>query len=150
MIRARANPAAHRNAQLAAIHIAAKRLRLDRETYVALLQRIANVDSAGKLDARGRHAVLVELGRLAGDGARRARGKVPPPTSAPQVREELQAMINKLGAIAAELDLPWSYLDSMSKRMFGVDKTEWLTAAQMHKLVAALAIHQKRKRSAYA
>lgn len=141
---------AHRTAQLAAIHIAAKRLRLDRDTYVALLQRIAGVDSAGKLDARGRHDVLVELGRLAGDGKVRARKGVPPPGAPVQVREELQAMTDKLGAIAAELNLPWNYLDGMAKRMFGVEKTVWLTAEQMHKLVAALAIHQKRQRKARA
>lgn len=140
-----------RTAQLAAIHIAAKRLRLERDTYEALLQRVSGdpaIDSAGKLDARGRHDVLVELSRLAGDGKRRARGNVPPPGKPAQVREELQAMTEKLGAIAAELNLPWNYLNGMAKRMFGVEKTEWLTAAQMHKLVAALSIHQKRQRKA--
>lgn len=141
---------AYRTAQLAAIHIAAKRLRLDRDTYVALLQRIAKVASAKDLDARGRHDVLAELGRLAGDGKVRARNAVPPPGAPAQVREELQAMTDKLGAIAAELNLPWTYLDGMAKRMFGVEKTVWLTAEQMHKLVAALSIHQKRQRKARA
>lgn len=136
-----------RNRDLARIHLLArKQLALDEETYRALLSRVAGVRSAKDLDRAGRFKVLDELTRLAGDGARRSTKAVPPPIATPQVREELRAMVSKLGAIAAELGVEWAYLDGMARRMFGVDKAEWLTADQMHKLVAALAIHQKRKR----
>ena len=82
-----------RNKQLAAIHVmAAKRLRLDRETYVALLQRVAGVDSAGKLDGRGRAAVLDELRRVAGEGQRQMRNAVNLPDAPQNVREEIAGM----------------------------------------------------------
>ncbi len=138
---------AQRRAQLAGIHVIANRLRLDDATYRALLQRVCGVNSAADLDARGRGKLLDELRRLTGEGARRTRSNVPPVMPTSQVREELQAMTAKLGAIAAELGLSWGYLDGMARRMFHIDKAEWCTAEQMHKLLAALSIHQKRRRA---
>lgn len=138
--------AARRKAQLATIHVMAGRLKLDDDTYRALLERLTGKRSAADMDFRQRVVVLDELRRLSGDTARRMRRTVPPPGAPQGVREELAAMIGKLEAMVAELDLSWAYVDGMSKRMFHVDKAQWCTAEQLHKLVAALSFHQRRRR----
>jgi phage gp16-like protein len=136
-----------RNKQLAAIHVmASKRLHLDRETYVALLQRVAGVDSAGKLDGRGRAAVLDELRRLAGEGQQHMRNAVNLPDAPHNVREEIAGMVAKVGAILAETGKSWNYAHGTAKRMFRVQRVEWLRADQLHKLVAALQISANRRR----
>ena len=136
-----------RNKQLAAIHVmAAKRLRLDRETYVALLQRVAGVDSAGKLDGRGRAAVLDELRRVAGEGQRQMRNAVNLPDAPQNVREEIAGMVGKVGALLAETGKGWNYAHGTAKRMLKVQRVEWLRADQLHRLVAALQISANRKR----
>lgn len=143
-----ANATAQRNKQLAAIHVlASKRLRLDRDTYVALLQRVGNVSSSADLDQRGRAKVLDELRRLAGEGQQQMRNAVNLPDAPQNVRTEIAGMVAKVGAILAELDKSWNYAHGTAKRMFRVQRVEWLRADQLHKLVAALSYSQKRQRS---
>lgn len=139
--------ASRRRAQLATAHVIAARLKLDRDTYEALLDRLTGKRSMADMDFRERVKVLDELRRLTGDTWRRMRRAVPPPGAPRGVRDELAAMTGKLAAMAEELGLSWAYIDGMSQRMFHVDKAVWCTADQLHKLVAALAIHQKRKRA---
>ncbi|MCE2646588.1 MAG: regulatory protein GemA [Burkholderiaceae bacterium] len=55
------NGAALRRAELAQIHIAAKQLGIDRDTYEAMLHAVARVRSAGDLDWSGRKRVLEHL-----------------------------------------------------------------------------------------
>ena len=143
-----ANATAQRNKQLAAIHVlASKRLRLDRDTYVALLQRVGNVSSSADLDQRGRAKVLDELRRLADEGQQQMRNAVNLPDAPQNVRTEIAGMVAKVGAILAELDKSWNYAHGTAKRMFRVQRVEWLRADQLHKLVAALSYSQKRQRS---
>jgi len=138
--------AARRKAQLATAHVVVARLGLDTDTYRALLERLTGKRSMAKMDFRERVCVLDELRRLSGNTGRRLRGTVPPPGAPVGVREELAAMIAKLEAMAAELGYSWAYIDGMAKRMFHVDRAQWCTAQQLHKLVAALSFHQRRKR----
>lgn len=140
--------AAKRRKELAAIHvIATKNLRLDKDTYRALLERVTGARSAADLDARGRGKVLAELRRLSGEGAMRMRNAVPTGDVPQNVRDELQAMVSKIGAILEEAGRSWAYAHGLANRMFKVARVEWLRAEQCHRLVAALAIDQKRRRS---
>lgn len=140
--------ALRRRKDLAAIHvIAAKQLRLDEETYRALLERVAGVRSAAELDVRGRIQVLQELRRLTGEGGRRMRNALPGPDAPQNVRDEIAGMVAKVGAILAEAERGWPYAHGLAVRMFKVQRVEWLKANQLHRLVAALAIDQKRRRS---
>ena len=141
------NPSAQRNKQLAAIHVlASKRLHLDRDTYVALLQRVGGVASSADLDQRGRVKVLDELRRLTGEGQRQMRNAVNMPDAPQNVREEIAGMVSKVGALLAEADKSWNYAHGIARRMFKVQRVEWLRADQLHKLVAALSYAQKRTR----
>ncbi|AGG89901.1 gp16 family protein [Rhodanobacter denitrificans] len=136
-----------RNRELAAIHVlASKRLHLDRDTYVALLQRVGNVRSSADLDQRGRAQVLDELRRLAGEGQQQMRNAVNLPDAPQNVRDEIAGMVSKVGALLAEAGKSWNYAHGTAQRMFKVHRVEWLRADQLHKLVAALSYAQKRQR----
>ena len=67
-------------------------------------------------------------------------------TSRPlRVPEDKRRLIGKIGAVLADLKLPWSYADGISTKMFNIDKVEWCTPQQLYKVVAALAIYQRRQ-----
>lgn len=134
-----------RNKQLAAIHVmATKRLKLDRETYVALLQRVGGVSSAADLDGRGRSKVLDEMRRLLGEAQKKMQSAIDLPDAPQNVRDERAAMVGKVSAILAELGKPWAYAHGTAKRMFRVQRVEWLKPDQLHRLVAALQINANR------
>lgn len=136
-----------RRKQLAAIHVLAQRkLKLDRDTYVALLQRVASVSSSADLDSQGRRRVLDELRRLSGDGQRQMRNAVSLPDAPQNVRDELAAMIAKVGAVLAEMDKRWNYAHGTAKRMFKVQRVEWLRPDQLHRLIAALQMSANRRK----
>lgn len=59
--------------------------------------------------------------------------------------ESRKRLVWKIGAILAEMGLPWSYADGIASQMFGVMKVRWLEPGQLHKVVAALMVHKKRK-----
>ncbi|ULU26616.1 regulatory protein GemA [Dyella terrae] len=138
---------ARRNKQLAAIHVmAVKRLHLDRDTYVALLQRVGGVSSAADLDAKGRSLVLDEMRRLAGEAQKKMQSAIELPDAPQNVRDELAAMVGKVSAILAERGKPWAYAHATAKRMFRVQRVEWLKPDQLHRLVAALQINANRRK----
>jgi len=143
----RFDPATIRTRQLAAIHvIATKQLHLDRETYVALLQRVGGVGSSADLDSHGRDLVLKELRRLTGEGDKQMSNAVALPDAPQNVREEIAGMVGKVGAILAEIGKPWGYAHGTARRMFKVHRVEWLRADQLHRLVAALQISANRRK----
>jgi phage gp16-like protein len=142
------NAAVIRARQIGAIHALAKKLRLDddRDAYEALLLRMGGVRSAADLDRRGRARVLDEMRRLLNEGQRHMHDAVPL-TDAPQnVREEIAGMVAKVGAILAETKKSWNYAHGTARRMFHVQRVEWLRADQLHRLVAALQISANRSR----
>ncbi len=131
-----------RKAELAKIHIAKKQLQLDDDTYRAMLWTTARVHSSKELDAAGRRAVLDHLrARGFASRPRRARGKFPGQPHNIQASPQLQ----KVEALLAHAGRPWSYVDAMAQRMFSVERVAWCTAEQLHKVIAALAIDQRRR-----
>lgn len=134
-----------RRADLARIHMLAAQLKLEDDTYRALLERVTGQRSAAQLDLAQRRAVIAELSRLSGDGDAGARASALP--DAPKrVRAELRAMIGKVGALLAERDLSWAYAHGLAQRMFQAQRVEWLRADQLHRVVAALSYDQRRRR----
>lgn len=128
-----------RNPALAKIHIAKKELAMDDDTYRAMLQSIAGVSSSKDLTDAGVTKVLAHLQRCGWKPKAAAKaGKKP------SVARGRQALVGKVEALLAEAKRPWDYADAMAKRMFGVDKTDWLDAEQLVKLVAALTYDAKR------
>lgn len=134
--------AERRNKELARIHVGKKFLRLDEETYRALLERVSGKRSAADLDGPGRGAVLREMIRLgfkvdsAGDRARKFAGRPGEVKARP--------MLRKVEALLADAKRPWSYAHAMSKSMFSVTRVQWLRDDQLHKLIAALQTDARR------
>lgn len=121
--------AERRRRELAAIHIAVKRLGLDDESYRKMLKGAAGVRSAADLDAAGRAAMLDSL-----------RGR---PTPAPDKRR----MIAKIRALLGRR--PEAYAEAILQRLTGHDHRvplAWGAPEQLRKVIAALQYDANRKR----
>lgn len=127
--------------QIAIIHVAKAKTCMSDDAYRELLAGFKAVSSTqltqGQFEQLMRH--FSTLG-FAWAGARRPRP--------PQSKQRLMA---KIGAIRAELGLPEAYVDGMVAKMFKnadgqpVGSYRWLSADQLHRLVAALTYHQRRR-----
>ena len=127
-----------RRAALAKIHIAKKQLAMEDETYRAMLQEVAGVDSAADLDLRGLGKVLDHLAKR---GAKFFRGgrrsKI---SSAPREKRRLLWKIYQLLG-----DRPQKYAVAILRNQGGPDALEWATPTQLHRVVAALEYDRMRK-----
>jgi len=128
-----------KQAALAKIHIAKKELGLDDGTYRAMLQSIAGVSSSKDLTAFGTAKVLAHLERCGWKPKSSAAASRKPKASA-----SCKRLVGKIEALLAEAQRPWAYADAMAKRMFEVEKVDWLTPEQLVSVVAALAYDAKR------
>lgn len=120
-----------RKRQLAQIHIAKSDLGLDDDTYRALLIDVTGVDSAAKLNATQRRAVLE---RFFEKGWVNKKQKGRPRTVSP----DRAPLIRKIGALLADMKLPWSYADGIAKQMGFADIVQWCAPEQLRKIAAAL------------
>lgn len=129
-------PAAHeqRRKDLAKIHLAKKQLGLDDEAYRDVLWTIARVRSAADLDDAGRRRVLDHF-RSRGFKPRR-RGRSTPASDRDLLIRKIRAQLG---------DRPDAYADGMAKKMFHVERFEWLKPEQLQKMVAALNYDAKRR-----
>lgn len=122
---------------LAAIHVCAKQLRMDRGTYEAMLMRTCGVRSSADLDQRGRAKVLAELRRL-GAPENKAKGR--------PANLGTEPMLRKIEALLAELKAPWAYADGIASRMFGIAFVAWLRKPeQLRAVIAALDARRLKK-----
>lgn len=134
-----------RRQQLARIHMAKKQMGLDEDTYRSLLKRVGGMDSSAKMTVAQRNAVIAEFVRLGFKEADKAARKVAFP-GAPRNLADVP-MLRKVEAILADAKRPWSYAHEMSKKMFHVNRCEWLQPNQLHSLVSALQIDANRRKS---
>jgi phage gp16-like protein len=138
-----------RRKDLATIHMAATQLGMDTvdknesSAYRSMLWAVAREHSSAALDFAGRRKVIDHL-KACGwkPTAAKNTGK---PTN---VKPELQPMMGKIGALLADMRLPWSYAAAIAKRMTaaqgkGIERLEWLDAAQLHGVVTALVKKQE-------
>lgn len=137
---------AERRKDIQLIHIAKQQLGMDDETYRAMLWTVARVKSSTALDWAGRKKVLDHLKACGFKASSKNAGK---PAN---VKEDLAPLMGKIGALLADMKLPWAYLTAsrdgtpcMLKRIAGVDKLEWANAVQLQALVAALVRRQAKQ-----
>lgn len=125
-----------RDPMLSKIHVARAQLGLADADYRALLARVAGVDSAARLDARGRVAVLDEFKRLGWaprvNGA--AKGKASPKAHVRKVFA-LWGALERAGLLR---DASRKALDAFVQRQTGVASVEWLTPEQATKVTEGL------------
>lgn len=120
-----------RNQQLSKIHVAKKDLGMDDESYRAMLARVAGVTSAKDLNPRQVGLVLREFERL---GWKQKPGRARPHAAADRAK-----LVGKIEAQLAEAGRPWDYADALAKRLYKVERLEWLDARQLGGVVTALA-----------
>jgi phage gp16-like protein len=126
-----------RNRELAMIHMAKTQLGLDDDTYRAMLWTVARVKSAADLDWAGRKQVIDHC---------KAKGFRNKAKSRPAPAKDKAALVAKIRAQLIALgNKPDTYADGMARRMFGINRFEWLTPHQLGKLIAALAYSQARQ-----
>lgn len=128
-----------RSSELAKIHLLAKELGLDDETYRAMLWTVARVTSSRDADQQQRQAVIEHLKSRGAGGPRRG---TPSDARAPYVRK-IRALLNA----AQRTD---AYAHGMAAHMFKVAKYTWCTPDQLRRLIAALAIDATRRAKAQA
>ncbi len=82
-------------------------------------------------------------------GRKRPRVNVPDPGFALRATpgKGKERLMGKIRALVSDLKLSWSYADGVAKRMFKIQFVEWCDPEQLHKVVAALMYHQKRRLS---
>ena len=130
--------AAHRKNLLKVIHTGRRALAMQEDDYRALLARTVGKNSAADCTLPELKGVIDALRRL---GFTPARGRAARPRVAPENR----VILDKIGAILADKQLPWAYAHGMAKRMFERERVEWLRPPELYKLMQALAVYQRRE-----
>lgn len=126
-----------RKRELAQIHVAKAQLGLDDDTYRAMLWTVARVKSAADLDWAGRKKVLDHL--KAGGFKIKSKSRPAPAASKAALVSKIRAQLIALG------NKPDAYADGMARHMFHIERFEWCDPVQLGKVIAALAVQQKRK-----
>lgn len=129
----------NRNRDLRLIHVGAKQLGMDREIYEQMLWSLARVHSASDLDAHGRRKVIAHL---------KSRGFKPRRKGRTQPAQGRDLLVRKIRALLIDHptgNKPDGYADGMARRMFGVERFEWLTPDQLRKLIQALEVNKRRR-----
>lgn len=132
------SPEARRNAELAKIHIAKKELGLDDDTYRQMLLAVTGKDSAGKLSARQRLAVLAHLTKSGWQPTQRTRKYGRKPHNLKPARCSRAAQLRKIEALLTVGGRPWKYADVLAKRICKVDSIAWVHDNDLYKVITAL------------
>jgi phage gp16-like protein len=131
-----------RHALLAKVHIAKKALGMDDDAYREFLNTHTAKRSAGLLNERELDYVLTQMKRLGFKPQTPAKGKRP---STPARAMSRSRVMNKITAQLATRELHWNYAHAVGKRMFKIERLEWLNDAQLYKVMQALQIDQNRQ-----
>lgn len=132
-----------RRRELAKIQIARKQLGMADEVYRNLLWTIGRVKSSSDLDHAGRRKVLDHMRAC---GWRSAPGKKPHPGRPHNIdTADRGPLLGKVEALLADARREWAYADGLARSMFGIERTAFCNAGQLHKMVAALEIDKKRR-----
>lgn len=129
-----------RRRQLSMVHVLKGQLGLSDEEYRSLVERVGGVRSAGELEAGALGRLIDELKRL------RPGAKAPPSFPGRPGNVETDPQMRKIEALLADQGLPWSYAESIAKRMHRLERVvwEWLTSKQKTAVIAALAKRQQK------
>lgn len=128
-----------RQRDLATIHIAAKQLGMDRETYEAMLKTASgrNVSSSSALSDAALKKVIKHL-KASGWQPKKSR-----PQRDPQARKILAMWIDmaKAGIVRDSSD---KALNAFVKRTTGKQRLEWLNTQEANQVIEALKAMQER------
>ena len=126
------------NKKIALIHVAKTKTGMTEDEYRDMLQSFG-ADSSKKLAPALFVDVMKHFEKLGFKSKTHKKYK----NAAVQNRP----LVSKIHAILNELDLSEKYADGMAQRMFKLQTYKWCSPSQLHKLVAALSYHQKRRKA---
>jgi len=121
-----------RKSLIAKVKIAQKALHLDDGTYRAILERLTDKLSCTELTVPQLVQVVAYLRKL---GWQEPAKK---PSRRKPVIPEAVGYVDKIEALLAEAKRPWSYAGGIAKRMYKVEKLEWLTPDQVRGVMVVL------------
>jgi phage gp16-like protein len=136
------DPEKARKALLAKIHMAKKDLGMDEVTYLEMLKAFglksckeADIPTLERVCAHLKGCGFQEKGRW-GKRPRKLVEKDP----------DCGPLLKKIEALLADGGYHWNYGHGISKKMFGVDRLEWCSWRQLHKIVSALTYNAQRQK----
>ena len=126
--------------KVALIHVAKAQVGMAEEEYRDLLGSVG-VESSKDLTAKTFKVVMDAFKKLGfvSRSKRKLRREV---ENLPVGRREI---MKKLEAILADMDLPWSYVDSIAQKRFGVGTVQWLDLEDLRSVMQMMIYHQKRR-----
>ncbi|BBF84529.1 phage protein [Aquitalea magnusonii] len=129
-----------RKAMISKIHIARQQLQMADDSYRSLLARLADgKTSSTTLTLAQLDLVLAEFKRLGFvQKPARKHGRRPKPV------DSRETLIAKIEAQLSSAGRPWDYAHSLAKRMYRVEKLEWLNNEQLQGVMVALVYDAKR------
>lgn len=122
------------------IHIGKSELGLDDNAYKTLLLETVDKPSCTMMTDNELMTVLKAM-QAKGFVVRPKHGKRP---TASQFAPHRQLLMSKITALLTESKKPWNYAHAIAKRSFGIERVQWLTDEQLHKLVQMLASYNYR------
>lgn len=135
-----------RNREIAKIKIAQQQLGWDDAFYRDKLMELAGVRSAKDLDFSGRAKVLKHMEKCGWKPTSVNKFASTDKYAPTSVRPECIALMSKVGALLADMKLPWKYAAAIGKRQTlaagGIARLEWLDAEQLRAVVVALCQRQ--------
>jgi len=126
------------NKKKALIHVAKAKVGMSETEYRDMLASVG-VKSSKDLNAARFDMVMKHFKKLGFKSRKQGKKSTGPSNSKDR-------LLGKIDAILADLGLKRGYVDAIARNMFGIDVASWCDAHQLHKIVAALTYHQKRKR----
>lgn len=133
------------------LHIAKAQLDMDDTTYRAMLQRVTGCATSSLCTEAQLIDALAECKRL-GFVARGRDGVGRKPSAAQADPRRISA--GQIAKIEAHLSfkasaqgapVSWAYADALAQRLCGVERVQWLSAAQAAKVIAALEYDARRR-----
>lgn len=133
-----------RGAELAKIHIAKKQLRLDDETYRAVLLKLTGKTSSKDLNASERGTILDYFKANGWQGKTHANRPNSIDSTSPHARTR---QLKKIEALLTDAKRDWSYLTAtLLQRLTQKQALEFCDSYELSKVIAALAIDAKRRK----
>lgn len=126
--------------QIAVIHIAKAKTGMSDDAYLDML-RSMGVGSSTELDQSGFDEIMR---RFKSGGFKRVHSSAKKSGMHRDPALENRRLLEKIGALLADMKLPWSYADAIARRMYRIEKVRWCGAEQLRGIVVALLKKQEK------
>lgn len=128
----------NRRKLLAKVHVLKKERGLDEDTYRGAIEALFGVRSAADLTDEQLMQLVAHL-----DGRRGRTEHQGRPRN--MDNPDRGRLLRKVEALLADARRPWAYAHAIARRMYGVQRVEWLAPDQIGRVIAALEYDRKRR-----